>query len=132
MKLFLGTDICEIDRIQSLYDKYGEKFLKKTYTDAEISYCLSRPKLIAQRLAVRFAAKEAASKALGVGINKLGWSRGINWKDIELARSEKGSVELRLYDKARNFAEELGITNWAVSVSHSKDNAISTVIGYKK
>ncbi|EKE04586.1 MAG: hypothetical protein ACD_20C00046G0007 [uncultured bacterium] len=132
MKLFLGTDICEIDRIQSLYDKYGEKFLKKTYTDAEISYCLSRPKLIAQRLAVRFAAKEAASKALGVGINKLGWSRGINWKDIELVRSEKGSVEIKLYDKARNFAEELGITNWAVSVSHSKDNAISTVIGYKK
>ena len=132
MKLFLGTDICEIDRIQSLYDKYGEKFLKKTYTDAEISYCLSRPKLIAQRLAVRFAAKEAASKALGVGINKLGWSKGVNWKDIELARSEKGSVEIKLYDKARNFVEELGITNWAVSVSHSKDNAISTVIGYKE
>ncbi|OGI19559.1 MAG: holo-[acyl-carrier-protein] synthase [Candidatus Melainabacteria bacterium RIFOXYA12_FULL_32_12] len=132
MRLFLGTDICEIDRIQAIYDKYGEKFLKKTFTDAEIRYCLSKPRQIGSRLAVRFATKEAASKALGVGINKLGWNKGINWKDIELIRQENGSVSIKLYDKAYNFARELGITKWSVSVSHSKDNAISTVIGYNE
>ena len=132
MKLFLGTDICEIDRIQSLYDKYGEKFLRKTFTDAEISYCTSKPHHTAARLAVRFATKEAVSKGLGVGMNKLGWSRGINWKDVELVRSLNGSVTLQLYGKARELEGKFGITKWEVSVSHSKRDAISTVVGYRE
>ena len=130
MKIHLGTDICELQRIQSIFEKYGKKFLNKTYTQAEIDYCLSTPHHTYSRLAVRFATKEAVSKALGVGLNGLGWSKGVDWKDIELIRNDKGAISLELYDKAKKIAQESGITNWAVSVSHSKSNAISTVIGY--
>ena len=130
MRVFLGTDICEIDRIQAIYNKYGDRFLKKTFTEQEIKYCLSNPKNTVSRLAVRFATKEAISKALGVGINKLGWSKGIDWKDVELLHNPNGSVSLNLHNKAKEFEQKMGIENWAVSVSHSKISAISTVIGY--
>ena len=130
MKILLGTDICEIDRIQAVYIKYGEKFLKRTFTDQEIKYCLKNPKHIASRLAVRFAAKEAVSKALGVGINKIGWNKGVDWKDVEVLRNQNGALDIKLYNKASKFEEEMEIKNWAVSVSHSKTNAIATVIGY--
>jgi len=130
MRLFLGTDICEIERISSIYSRYKEKFLHKTFSEAEIKYCLSEPKHTVSRLAVRFATKEAVSKALGVGINSLGWSKGINCKDVELVRNPEGSVELRLYNKAKELEVELGITGWTVSVSHDRHSAVSTVIGY--
>ena len=132
MKIFLGNDICEIKRIKKIYDKYGKNFLKRTFTDREIEYCLSNPKLTAQRLAGRFAAKEAVSKALGVGINKIGWNKGINWKDAEIVRDDIGAIKIRLFNKAKDIEKKLGINEWAVSVSHSKDDAISTVIGYIK
>ena len=128
--IFLGTDICEIDRIQTIYDKYGEKFLKRTFTEGEIKYCINNPKQIASRLAVRFATKEAVSKALGVGINKIGWNKGVDWKDIEVLRNPNGGLSIKLYNKAKIFEEKLEIKYWAVSVSHSKRDAISTVIGY--
>jgi holo-[acyl-carrier protein] synthase len=129
MKIFLGTDIVEIDRLESMYLKYGEKFLKKTFTDYEIDYCLSRPVHIAQRLAVRFAVKEAVSKALKVGINKLGWNKGINWKDVEVRRNQNGDVFVVLYGKALEFQQTYGITDWELSVSHSRANAVATVTG---
>lgn len=129
MKIFTGIDICEIDRIRGILQKYGEKFLKKTFTDSEINYCTSNPKLAAQRLAVRFAAKEAVSKALGVGINRLGWNKGINWKDVELMRNSKGAVEIKLFNKAAEIEKQIGVKEWSVSVSHSKKNAVASVTG---
>jgi len=132
MKIFLGTDITEIDRIDAMYKKYGKKFLQKTFTEAEIAYCTSKPLHTASRLAVRFAVKESVSKALGVGINKLGWDKGIDWKDVELTRDENGAVELLLSGKAKAIQDKLGITSWSVSVSHSKRDAIATVIGYRE
>lgn len=132
MKLYLGTDITEIDRIDAIYKKYGKRFLNKTFTSAEIEYCTSKSTHSTSRLAVRFAVKESVSKALGVGINKIGWDKGINWKDVELVRNDKGAVTLRLYGKAKQLEQKLNITNWEVSVSHSKRDAIATVIGYKK
>lgn len=132
MKIFLGNDICEIDRIQDVLDKYGKKFLDKTYTCAEAAYCLSNSKLTAQRLAVRFAVKEAVSKALGVGINRLGWDKGINWKDVEVTRELHGAINIVLYNKAMVFEKKLRITSWAVSVSHSRTDALATVIGYSE
>ena len=131
MKLFLGTDICEIERIQAVYEKYGEKFLKKTFTEKETEYCLKNPKHTSSRLAVRFAAKEAVSKALGVGINKLGWNKGVDWKDIEVLSVQNGALALKLYNKACELEKKLGITSWSVSVSHSKRDAVATVIGYQ-
>jgi len=130
MKIFLGTDVCEIERIHSLYNRFGDKFLKKIYTQDEIQYCLSNVKLKAERLSARFAAKEAASKALGVGMNGLGWQNGVNWQDIELIRHENGNLSLKLYYKADKIAQNLGIASWAVSVSHNRTTAFSTVIGH--
>ncbi|HSA06707.1 MAG TPA: holo-ACP synthase [Candidatus Gastranaerophilales bacterium] len=131
MKIFTGIDICEIERIKETFDKYGEKFLKRTFTENEIRYCLSSPKNTAQRLAVRFAVKESVSKALGVGINKLGWNKGINWKDVEVARDFNGAIKIILFNKAAEFEKKLEITDWSVSVSHSKTDAIASAIGYK-
>ncbi len=131
MKIFLGNDICEIKRIQTAYDKFGQKFLEKTFTENEIKYSLSSPKNTASRLSVRFATKEAVSKALGVGINKLGWNKGINWKDVEVIRDVNGAVAINLSGKAKKLEEQYGITKWEVSVSHSHTDAISTVIGYR-
>lgn len=130
MKIFLGTDICEINRIKALYEKYGEKFLKKTYTEEEIRYCVAKSIHTSSRLAVRFAAKEAVSKALGVGINSLGWGKGVDWKDVEIIRAEHGQVILNLHNKAKEIADNMGIKEWTLSVSHSKTDAIATVIGY--
>jgi holo-[acyl-carrier protein] synthase len=131
MKIVTGIDICEINRISEALDKYGKRFLEKTYTEEEIAYCLSRPRLSAQRLAVRFAAKEAVSKALGVGMNRLGWNKGINWKDVEVLRDENGAVSIRLFNRAKELEKQLGVDEWSVSVSHSKTDAIAYVTGYK-
>ncbi len=131
MKIFTGIDICEIERVQEIFDKYGERFLNRTFTETEIKYCLSNRKLTAQRLAVRFAAKEAVSKALGAGINKLGWDKGINWKDAEIIRNSRGAVEVRLFGKAAEIEKQLGIEEWTISVSHSKKDAIASVTGYR-
>jgi holo-[acyl-carrier protein] synthase len=113
-----------------MYSKYGEKFLKRTFTDCEIEYCISKPMNTAQRLAVRFAVKEAVSKALKVGINKLGWDKGINWKDVEVVRNHNGDVSVMLRGKALIIQEQLGITKWELSVSHSRTDATATVIGF--
>lgn len=132
MRIFLGNDICEIQRIQDAYNKFGNKFLEKTFTENEIRYCLSSSKSTASRLAVRFATKEAVSKALGVGIKRLGWGKGINWQDVEALRDSSGALSLKLSGRAKELEQQLGITRWEVSVSHSQTDAISTVIGYKK
>lgn len=127
--LLLGTDICQISRIKSAVEKYGIKFLRKTFTDSEISYAQSSPRNMYERLSIRFTTKEAVSKALGVGINKLGWGKGINWKDVEVTRHPLGNVNVKLTGKAKELADEKNISYWNVSVSHMGDYAISTVIG---
>lgn len=132
MKIYLGTDICEISRIQETCEKYGEKFFNKVFTGSEIDYCVQSKKLMPQRFAVRFAAKEAAAKALGVGINKIGWNKGVNWKDIEVIRDSNGAVSIRLFGKAKELEFQKTITNWSVSLSHSKNTATATVVGYKE
>lgn len=132
MKIFLGTDICETSRIQSLYEKYGEKFLRKIFTDTEKQYCFSNKRNTFKSLAARFAAKEAVSKALETGINGPGWDKGIDFKDVEVIRAEAGSITLALSGKALAEAQKKSITNWTISVSHSENYATATVIGYKE
>lgn len=130
MNLFLGTDICEIYRIQNLLDKYGDKFLKKIFTENEIKYAMSKKFGAAASLSARYAAKEAVSKALGVGLNGIGWSNGIDFSDVEVLRLENGSIYLSLHNKAKFFEEKCGIKQWTISFSHGKDYAVATVIGY--
>lgn len=124
MIIKVGTDICSINRIKLAYERYGQRFAERILTEAEREYVLSNAKHLPQRLAGRFAAKEAVSKVLGVG-----W-RGISWKEIEIARMSSGAPTLRLFGRAASIAEKLGLTSFEVSLSHEREYATAVVIGY--
>ena len=117
--IYTGIDIIEIDRIAGVQNRFPKRFLKKIYTPREISYCRQRP----PQLASRFAAKEATMKALGTGV------RGIPWKSIEVIREKGKAPTVVLYGPAKRKAEALGIVRFSLSLSHSKNIAIASVIG---
>ncbi len=114
----VGVDIIEIERIEGVWRRHGERFLQRIYTPAEQAYCRGR----VPELAVRFAAKEAVSKALGTGL----W--GIAWREMEILGDERGKPLVRLHGRAQARAEELGLTQFAVSLSHSRDYAVAFVM----
>lgn len=118
MILKTGIDLIEIVRIQGVLERHGERFLKRVFTEMEILQCRGR----AEALAVCFAAKEAASKALGTGIGP------ISWREVETLHKCSGEPYLVLHGAAKNIAEELGLTNWSVSLSHSRENAVAVVV----
>jgi holo-[acyl-carrier protein] synthase len=118
MILKTGVDIIEISRIQAALERHGERFLKRVFTDLEVFECRGR----AEALAVRFSAKEATSKALGTGIGP------ISWREVETLHKWSGEPFLVLHGSAERIARELGLTTWAVSLSHSRDNAIAVVV----
>lgn len=113
-----GIDLTEIPRIARALDRWGERFLRRIYTPAEIAYCRGR----VPELAARFAAKEAISKALGTGI------MGISWVEMEILPDHRGKPLVKLYGRAANRAESLGLTEFAVSLSHTDDLAIAAVV----
>jgi holo-[acyl-carrier protein] synthase len=117
-----GVDITEVPRIQRLVTIYGERFLKRVFTSEEIRYCMSKANK-AERLAARFAAKEAALKALGTGLRG-----GITWRDVEVVRMPGQRPQLRFYGKAAQIAAVLGGTRAHLSLSHTVDMAIAHVI----
>ncbi|MFC1991997.1 holo-ACP synthase [Chloroflexota bacterium] len=114
-----GVDIIEIARIRGAIDRWGERFLHRVYTEAEIRLCRNR----SGPLATRFAAKEAVMKALGTGV------RGVGWKEIEILSEPSGKPTVRLYGKARDKANGLGLDKLDISLSDSRENAIAFVIG---
>ena len=116
-----GVDIFEIDRVQKLLDEHGERFLHRVFTDWEVATCMARARPI-QHFAGRFAAKEAAFKALGTG-----WSSGVSWKDVELVNEPSGRPVLRLGGGAARRAKKLGVDHMWVSVSHGLMHAVATV-----
>lgn len=116
--LSTGVDIIEIPRVRLVFEKYGQRFLDRVFTAGEIAYCRGR----ASNLAARFAAKEAAMKALGTGV------RGVAWKDIEVVRQESGAPSIQLHGRAKNRAEHLGVQEMALSLSHSREYAVASVI----
>jgi holo-[acyl-carrier protein] synthase len=118
--LTTGVDIIEIDRIQAALERWGQRFLNRIYTEGEIAYCRGRP----PNLAGRFAAKEAAMKALGTGL------RGVGWKDVEVVRGTGGKPSVRLHGRALLRAEKLGVTELALSLSHSRGYAVAFVVGF--
>ncbi len=122
MVLKTGVDIIEIQRVQSALDRFGERFLKRVFTDLELLECRNR----ADALAVRFAAKEAASKALGTGIGP------ISWKDVETLHKWSGEPYLVLHGAAEAIANRIGLSEWAVSLSHSRENAVAVVVASGK
>lgn len=116
-----GIDLTEIPRIRKSIARFGTRFLERIYTPAEIAYCL-RKRNAAESFAARFAAKEAAAKALGTGI-----SHGVTWLEIEVTREPGGRPGVRFHGRAAQIAERLGVTNAALSMSHSGSLAMASV-----
>ncbi|MCX7681589.1 MAG: holo-ACP synthase [Anaerolineae bacterium] len=121
--LTVGVDIVEVPRVERMLANYGDRFLERVYTAAEVLYCRARP----AELAARFAAKEAVSKALGIGVRVLARD-GINWHDVEVLGDERGKPLVRLYGRAAERAAELGLTEWAISLSHTREYAVAFVV----
>jgi len=119
MTHYIGTDIIEIARIKKTVERWGERFLHRVYTDAELNSYGNKP----QSLAARFACKEAVMKLLGTE------RKGISWREIETLAYPSGKPLLRLYGRAQSEANNLGIKEIAVSLSHSKEYAIASAIG---
>lgn len=118
----IGTDIVATARIAKVYERHGERFLERTYRDAEREYCLAA-RDPTERLAARWAAKEAVMKALGSG-----WARGVQFKDIEIARDESGKPSIVLHAAAAELAAAQGIAAWHCSISHADGMAVAYVI----
>ncbi len=121
--LTTGVDLVTITRVERMLTRYGDRFLERVFTPAEVLYCRARP----AELAARFAAKEAVSKALGVGVRMMARD-GIPWRDVEVVGDARGKPLVRLHGRAAERAEELGLTEWAVSLSHTREHAIAFVV----
>ncbi len=121
--LATGVDLLHISRVRTALMRHGERFLARVYTPGEIAYCRGR----LPELAARFAAKEAASKALGVGMKVLN-PAGIGWHDAEVLSGERGKPHLLLHGRAAALALELGWREWSISIAHERDTAIAFVV----
>jgi holo-[acyl-carrier protein] synthase len=117
-----GIDIAEVPRIRLAIERFGLHFLERIYTAKEMQYCDSKANRV-ERYAARFAAKEAAMKALGTG-----WNHGVRWRNCEVTRMPGGRPTLAFHGKAGEFAAKLGVKNTALSISHTEEQAIAQVI----
>jgi holo-[acyl-carrier protein] synthase len=117
-----GIDIAEVPRIRRAIERFGGRFLQRIYTAGEMRYCDSKANRM-ERYAARFAAKEAAMKALGTG-----WNHGVRWRDCEVTRMPGGRPTIAFHGVAAEFAARLGVKNAALSISHTAEQAIAQVI----
>lgn len=117
-----GIDIAEVPRIRMSIERFGDRFVQRIFTAGEIRYCESKANRV-ERYAARFAAKEAAMKALGTG-----WNHGVRWRDCEVVRMPGGRPTMSFHGKAGEIAARLGVKNAALSISHTADQAIAQVI----
>ena len=116
----IGVDIVEIARIERAISRWGQGFLKRIYTEPELRLYGNKP----SSLAVRFSGKEAVIKALG--------SKGIGLKEIEILPDPAGKPQVKLHGQAKSQADQLGLADLAVSLSHCKDYAVACAIGEAK
>ena len=119
-RLRVGIDLVQISRIAGSLEAFGERFLRRIFTDAEIAYARAAPARRAERLAARFAAKEAAKKALELD--------GVSWRDLEVERADSGACTLVLHGAASTAASGRAL---ALSMSHEGDHATAVVIAYE-
>ncbi len=117
----VGLDIIRVDRIREALDRFGERFVARVLTPAEARYVRRRP----QTFAGRWAAKEAVSKVLGLGV------RGIGWRDIEIERLPTGQPAVRLHGRAAGRADQLGLERVAVSITHEREYALAIAFGVR-
>lgn len=118
----IGIDAVEIERVERLYERFPVAFFERVFTPLERRYCLSRKRNFGESLAARWAAKEAALKALGTG-----WSSGVSWTDVEVENNESGAPVLNFYGGARDVASRLGVVDAKISISHCKTLAFAYV-----
>ena len=123
----VGIDIIEVSRIARMIDEHGARFLDRVFTQVEQDYANASPVQRAQRLAARFAAKEAALKAMCMGLRE-----GISWTDIECAHLSDGSPTLNVRARAAEIAQSRGIDAWLVSLTHIQHMAAATVTAGRK
>src|SRR5271155_5505332 len=123
MLIGTGVDLIEVERIAHSIERYGERFLRRVYTDHEIAYCSGRKRVSAESFAARFAAKEAGAKALGTGI-----SRGVTWSEFQVARNPGERPVLELRGRAALLAKELGVRAISLSLTHTSSLAMATVV----
>ena len=117
----LGIDIIKVERIRAALERFGPRFSRRVLTDAEQRYVRDRP----ETMAGRWAAKEAVSKVLGLGV------RGIGWRDIEIERLPTGQPSVRLHGRAEQRAAQLRMDRIAVSISHESDYAVAIAYGVR-
>lgn len=122
MILGTGVDIAEVSRVRETIERFGDRFLRRIYTEGEVSYCERRARRF-ESYAARFAAKEAGMKALGTG-----WSRGVRWRDIEVVRPKGQRPTIQFHGEAAAVAARLGTRNIALSLTHTSDEALAHVI----
>jgi holo-[acyl-carrier protein] synthase len=117
----LGIDIIKVERIRRSLERFGSRFSRRVLTPAEQRYVRDRP----ETMAGRWAAKEAVSKVLGLGV------RGIGWRDVEIERLPTGQPAVRLHGRAEQRARQLGMERIAVSISHEADYAVAIAFGVR-
>jgi holo-[acyl-carrier protein] synthase len=120
--LGIGVDLVECARIERSLERFGQKFLKRVFTEGEIEYSMSM-KFPARHLAARFAAKEAVSKAFGTGIGK-----AMGWRDIDVRKKPTGEPFLVFSGGAEKLAKERGVTRALITLSHTEHHAIASVV----
>jgi holo-[acyl-carrier protein] synthase len=120
----VGIDLVMVSRVEASLSRFGERFLRRVFTDGEIAYATSSPAATAERLAARFAAKEAAIKAIGLA----GAQVGVGWREIEVAREDSGRCRLILHGAARAAADEAGVAELSVSLTHEGDYSAAVVL----
>ena len=123
-KMIVGcrVDMIEIARIAEAFDRYGERFSRRVFLPAEVAYC-RRKRNAEESFAARFAAKEAAAKALGTGIHF-----GVSWRDIEVVHAPSGKPSIVFHGRAAARARRLGAENAAISITHSRTFALAYVV----
>lgn len=120
----VGVDLVQVDRIAQAIARYGERFLERVYTSREIAYCQGRGRRGVWQFAQRFAAKEAFSKALGVGLR----AGGIRWRDVEVLPNAMGKPEVHVTGRAEEFCQNAGIRNIQLSLSDEASYAVAVVL----
>jgi holo-[acyl-carrier protein] synthase len=120
--LGIGVDLVECGRIQRSLDRFGEKFLRRVFTEGEIDYSMSM-KFPARHLAARFAGKEAVAKAFGTGIGK-----AMGWRNIDIRKKKSGEPFLVFSGAAQEFASKRGVTSALITLSHTNHHAVACVV----
>ena len=120
----IGVDLVRVDRLARVLERYGERFLKRIFTDREIAYCQGRAKQGIYQFAQRFAAKEAFSKALGVGLRE----GGIRWREVEVLPDPRGKPVMQVTGRAARLCQEMGIRGLHLSLTDEDNFAVATVV----